>query len=164
MDIIKPPALFEKTDDKISIFLGGSIEMGKAEDWQQRLINDLADKSYADQLVLYNPRRDDWDSSWVQDPHEGPFRDQVTWELNYQSKADILVYYFCAETVSPITLLEFGIHHQDNPIVGLDTQYGRYGNMVLTCEYLGIPFKREWENFVSALDMRIHSLLSTKTA
>lgn len=162
MDIIKPPLLKEKADNQISIFLGGSIEMGKAEDWQNRLINALADKPYADQLVIYNPRRDDWDASWAQDPHEGPFRDQVTWELTYQSKSDILVYYFCAQTVSPITLLEFGIHHRDNPIVGLDPEYGRYGNMVLTCEYLNVPFKRTWDMFVSALDMRIHNILSQK--
>lgn len=162
MDIVKPPSLKEKTDDQISIFLGGSIEMGKAEDWQQHLTKTLANKPYADHLMLYNPRREDWDSSWSQDPHEGPFRDQVTWELNYQAKADILVYYFCAETVSPITLLEFGIHHQDQPIVGLDPHYGRFGNMILTCEYLGIPFKKSWDGFVSALDMRIHNLLATK--
>ncbi len=162
MQIVKAPTLKEKSDGKISIFLGGSIEMGKAEDWQQRLANDLSAKSYSDQLVLYNPRRDNWGADW-NDPHEGPFRDQVTWELTYQSKADILVYYFCAETVSPITLLEFGVHHQDNPIVALEEKYGRFGNMVLTCEYLGVPFKKTWESFTSALDMRIHALLSQKS-
>lgn len=46
------------------VFLAGSIEMGKASDWQQKLIDDLSD--LPDDLVLLNPRRKDWDSSWVQ--------------------------------------------------------------------------------------------------
>lgn len=41
------------------IFLAGSIEMGKAENWQKRIVDELSDKGY----TFFNPRRDDWDSS-----------------------------------------------------------------------------------------------------
>lgn len=37
-----------------TVFLAGSIEMGKAEMWQERLAKEVADMD----VVLYNPRRD----------------------------------------------------------------------------------------------------------
>ncbi len=45
------------------VFLAGSIEMGKAEQWQERIVAAL---SGAGDLVILNPRRDDWDDSWEQ--------------------------------------------------------------------------------------------------
>lgn len=41
------------------VFLAGSIEMGQAEQWQERVVHALSD---AGDLVILNPRRDDWDS------------------------------------------------------------------------------------------------------
>lgn len=54
-----------KAPNKISdaghtIFLAGSIEMGKAENWQDKVVRLLKDK----EVIIFNPRRDDWDSSW----------------------------------------------------------------------------------------------------
>lgn len=42
------------------VFLAGSIEMGQAEQWQERVVHALSD---AGDLVILNPRRDDW-GSW----------------------------------------------------------------------------------------------------
>ena len=57
-----------------TVFLAGSIEMGKAEMWQERLAAEVADMD----VVLYNPRRDDWDETWKQDPTPGTqFYEQV---------------------------------------------------------------------------------------
>ncbi len=161
MDVIKPPQDLSADEGKIKLFLGGSIEMGKAEDWQARLTDYLSSRSYADQLVIYNPRRDDWDSSWDQDPYdqEGPFREQVLWELRAQTQSDLLVYYFCAGTISPITLLEFGMFHQKQPIVGSSPDYNRFGNVAITCDYMNIPYSRDWERFISSLDARINQKL-----
>lgn len=56
-----------KSPEKLSnlgttVFLAGSIEMGKAIDWQTQIENKLKDKLSGDTIVtLYNPRRDDWD-------------------------------------------------------------------------------------------------------
>ena len=44
---------------KYNIFLAGSIEMGTAENWQERLVRELA----SEDVTIFNPRRDDWDSS-----------------------------------------------------------------------------------------------------
>lgn len=67
--IIKPPNPIPASTRRVrssmelpSVFLAGSIEMGKAENWQIHVENLL---EYTD-CVIFNPRRDDWDSSWVQ--------------------------------------------------------------------------------------------------
>jgi hypothetical protein len=61
------------------IFLAGSIEMGQAEQWQQRIVDAL---SGAGDLVILNPRRDDWDDSWQQRADDPQFSEQVSWELD----------------------------------------------------------------------------------
>ena len=60
-----------------SIFLAGSIEMGKAIDWQQEIVDLLKDED----VIILNPRRDNWDSSWIQSIDNPQFREQVEWEL-----------------------------------------------------------------------------------
>ena len=58
--VIKAPK--KLTNGGITVFLAGSIEMGKAVDWQTQIENELKDKLDGDTVVtLYNPRRDDWD-------------------------------------------------------------------------------------------------------
>jgi hypothetical protein len=60
-----------------TIFLAGSIEMGVAEQWQERVVAMLKDTPW----TLLNPRRDDWDDSWEQQIDFEPFYEQVSWEL-----------------------------------------------------------------------------------
>ena len=71
MHVIKP--LNSVKTSAFKIFLAGSIDMGKAEDWQTRVADLLKNKS----VILFNPRRDDWDSSWEQDIENINFRNQV---------------------------------------------------------------------------------------
>ncbi|MEM7798371.1 MAG: nucleoside 2-deoxyribosyltransferase domain-containing protein, partial [Chloroflexota bacterium] len=52
--VIKPPTPTASFISTPSIFLAGSIEMDKAEDWQSRLTASLSDLD----LVIFNPRRD----------------------------------------------------------------------------------------------------------
>jgi hypothetical protein len=47
------------------IFLAGSIEMGVAENWQTRVVGDMAKYDG----VILNPRRDDWDLSLILIPN-----------------------------------------------------------------------------------------------
>ena len=48
---------------RVSLFLGGSIEEGKAIDWQSDITNKL--QSY-DNLDIFNPRRDTWNTQTIQ--------------------------------------------------------------------------------------------------
>jgi len=155
--VVKPPVEI-KQDDRLSIFLGGSIEMGKAEDWQSRLANDLSE--YSDKIMLINPRRDDWDSSWVQDPTKGTkFHEQVDWELKGQLRhSDICVYYFSPETKSPITLMELGMMGTIDPynvIVCCPKEFYRYGNVVMFCKEIGVEYCESYEDFLEAIKTMI---------
>jgi len=136
-------------DESMSIFLGGSIDMGAAENWQVRLTNDLSD--YTD-LVLLNPRRDDWDSSWIQDPTPGTkFYEQVEWELECQEQADANLYYFTADSKAPITLLELGLFNGDNVIVCCPKEFYRYGNVKMVCDRYAMPMVETYDELLKLL-------------
>lgn len=113
------------------IFLCGSIEMGKAENWQNELFARL------EKGTVLNPRRDDWDSSWVQSVHNKKFREQVEWELKAQEEADVIAVHFDPSTKSPITLLELGLF-KDKCIVHCPEGYWRKGNVDIVCGRYGI--------------------------
>lgn len=134
-----------------SIFLGGSIEMGKAEDWQTKLTNDLK-KLNAGKVVVFNPRRDDWDSSWKQEIGNKQFNEQVTWELDYLDKADIVVLYFDPKTKSPITLMELGLHANDkNVVVCCPEGFFRKGNVDIVCKRFGIKLTETYDELLEYL-------------
>jgi hypothetical protein len=138
MKEIKAPHSIAKAEG-IKIFFAGSIEMGKAENWQATLTSDLAKFNG----TIFNPRRDDWDSSWVQTIKNKQFRQQVEWELNALEAADVIVFYFDPNTQSPITLMELGLHAGikqavDGPyktiIVCCPEGYFRKGNVDILCK------------------------------
>lgn len=154
---VKPPHDYDDDSDIFTIFLGGSIEMNRAELWQERIAADLI----GEDVVLLNPRRDDWDSSWAQDPTPGtPFHKQVTWELNAQDCADLLVYYFDPATISPITLLELGAYGYAEPealVVCCPPNYFRYGNVKIFCDRHGIDMVESYDELITYLKEAIHN-------
>ena len=125
--IIKPP---NKIKTGYSIFIAGSIEEGKAVDWQTKIEKALSKSD----IIIYNPRRDDWDSTWVQSIDNPQFRGQVEWELEAQEKATIIVMYFDPKTKSPISLLELGLFGKDRKmIVCCPKGFWRKGNVDVVC-------------------------------
>ena len=102
-NIFKAPEKLELQRTFPTVFLAGSIETGKAVDWQTEITNRL------DNVNIVNPRRDDWDSSWIQDISNPQFREQVEWEYDGIKKSDLVVFFFDPKTKSPITLLELGV-------------------------------------------------------
>ena len=83
MIVMKPPAPCDFPADVVSVFLAGSIEMGTAEDWQSSIAARLGDMD----IVILNPRRDDWDATWRQSVDDPQFRGQVEWELDGLDRA-----------------------------------------------------------------------------
>jgi hypothetical protein len=119
-----------------SVFLAGSIEMGAAEDWQQSLGDWLLTKNYN----VFNPRRKDWDSSWIQTYENPNFSQQVKWELNALEKADIIIMYLDPGTKSPISLLELGLHANSKKLwVVCPDGFYRKGNVEVVCSQYDIP-------------------------
>jgi len=96
-----------------TVFLAGSIEMGKAEKWQEKMIQ-MAEN---DDIIFFNPRREDWDETWNNNRYEGEMKQQIDWELYGLKTADVIVMYFDKNTSSPITLLELGLHAASRKII-----------------------------------------------
>lgn len=146
LTVSKPPNTVKYKLGFVNVFLAGSIEMGTAVDWQTRLTNDLRSTPY--DIHILNPRRDDWDSSWVQSIENNQFRTQVEWELNCLEKSNIIAMYFDENTKSPISLLELGLHVHDNKlIVYCPEKFYRKGNVDIVCKRFNIPVftsYKEW--------------------
>jgi len=125
-----------KAPNKISdaghtIFLAGSIEMNTAENWQDKVVRLLKDE---EDVIIFNPRRDDWDSSWVQSIENSQFREQVEWELRAMEHADKILMYFDPETKSPITLLELGLFANSRKLMVVCPEgFWRKGNVDIVC-------------------------------
>lgn len=118
-----------------SVFLAGSIEMGKAEDWQTKFTNAMNDLN----VWILNPRRDDWDSSWEQKKTNPQFREQVEWELAALEHATVIAMYFDPATMSPISLLELGLFAKfSTVIVCCPEGFWRKGNVDIVCEKYGV--------------------------
>lgn len=134
-----------------TIFLAGSIEMGVAENWQEELTRKL---SAADlDCVLLNPRRDDWDSSWVQSIDNPQFRGQVEWELIGLEECDLVALCFDPSTKSPISLLELGwlLGRRRRLIVCCPDGFWRKGNVEIVCRRYGAPLVHTRQEFVEQI-------------
>ncbi len=128
--MIKPPEKIPQNTGLPILFLAGSIEMGKAEDWQRYIGNELADLD----IIILNPRRDDWDSSWKQEIGNTQFRNQVEWELDGLDCADHIFFHFEPGSKSPITLLELGLYATSKKcLVHCPNGFWRKGNIDVVC-------------------------------
>lgn len=135
MTIFKPPTPLPEQSIVPAVFLAGSIEMNTAIDWQAR-VEELID-GY--ELNVFNPRRDDWDSSWKQNASEPNFVGQVTWELDALDLADYIIMYFDPATKSPISLLELGLYAMSGRLrVVCPEPFWRKGNVDIVCRRYGI--------------------------
>ena len=154
MTIVKPGddnLYYNSRDTKV--FLAGSIEMGAAEDWQKIVERVFKHK---DDLVIFNPRRDDWDSSWVQKESNEQFNYQVNWELDKLTEADIIFMYFAPDTKSPISLLELGLYADtEKMIVVCPDNFWRKGNVDIVCNRYGIPIYETLDKGIGALITRL---------
>jgi hypothetical protein len=134
--MLKPPTPLPPTLSQPSVFLAGSIEMGRAELWQDAIVDALRDEP----LTILNPRRDDWDASWEQSSANPQFVAQVAWELDAQEQAGLISMYFAPETYAPITLLELGLFAASGKLlVCCPPGYWRKGNVDVVCARYNIP-------------------------
>lgn len=149
MIVLQPPASLAQLDSSTpSLFLAGSIEMDAAPRWQDQLIAALADTD----VVVLNPRREAWDSSWEQRMSCEPFRGQVEWELEGLERASLTCFYFAAGTRSPISLLELGLlARSGRALVCCPEGFWRRGNVEIVCARYGIDLVED----LDALTVRL---------
>jgi hypothetical protein len=130
MQLFTAPDEF-KPNGKFTVFLAGSIEMGKAEDWQSSMIGSLAHYN----INILNPRRKEWDASWVQSRDNLQFYEQVKWELYGLGMSDLILMFLQPGTISPISLLELGLYAASGKmLVCCPDEFGRAGNVEIVCE------------------------------
>ena len=130
--IIKPPSPLQ---DGFSVFLAGSSELGNAGNWQTF----IEDKLSGTDILILNPRRENWDPSWLQSQTDPKFREQVEWKLSELEQANIIAMYFEPGTKSPVSLLELGLFaHTGRMIVCCPDGFWRKGNVDVVCERYGV--------------------------
>jgi hypothetical protein len=130
----------------IKVFIAGGIT--NCPDWQSTLISVLSKVDFGSEydVVLFNPRRKDFDTS---DPNAAA--EQITWEYNRLRDADIICFWFSKGSLNPIVLYELGMwgNSRDEPIViGCDSKYERKQDVIVQTS-LADPNKKVHASFVS---------------
>lgn len=132
------------------VFIAGSIEMGNAEPWQDKFNMFGPNKD----VLILNPRRDDWDNSIEQSVHNPYFHEQLKWEHLGLTLCDEVFFYFDPNTKSPISLLELGLVSEAGKEVTVCCPQGfwRKGNVDFIC----LKYKHK---MVDSIDEYIDTLI-----
>lgn len=139
------------------VFLGGSIEMDTAEPWQSHLVEAVSEYD----VVLLNPRRDNWLTHIEQRARDPEFSKQVNWELDALACSDAIVFYFDPATKSPITLMELGLFaksFQKTVLVCCPDGFWRKGNVEIVCQRYHLSLYNTFAELVSALKNTLERL------
>ena len=153
MQLVQPPTPLSTLSLEKAVFLAGSIDLGKSIDWQAQLALFLADSPG----ILLNPRRAQWDSSWLAEAAFPPFREQVEWELAAMEAAGMVAFYFAPESQAPVTLLELGLAARERKaVVCCPPGYWRKGNVEVVCEHYNIPMVTALEDLCQ--EIRTYSI------
>lgn len=123
MIYIEAPKRWNPSENKLnpdhkSLFVGGGIT--DCPNWQAKFIYGYF--GFDRKIVFLNPRRDKWPMG---DPAAA--YEQIEWEHAHLKTADAILFWFCAETIQPITLFELGRWSMSNKplFVGMDPDYSR---------------------------------------
>jgi hypothetical protein len=133
--------------------------MGKAQLWQDELTSNLCDMA----VTVLNPRRPDWNKEWKQEVSFSPFKEQVDWEMGYLELADVIALYFQPGTMSPISLLELGLHAASGKVVVCCPQkFWRKGNVEIACMRYGLTLVESFEELVKETRERLQKCLDAR--
>lgn len=145
MKVIEAPNQLD-INNQFSVFLAGSIEGDTAQKWQDIVIENLS----KDEVVVLNPRRVSWDTSWKQSITNSKFKEQVTWELTALERANMIIMYFDISTKSPISLLELGLFAKSGKlVVCCPDGFWRKGNVDIVCEHYGVTQVKDLEELIN---------------
>ena len=147
MRVITAPENYVKEAGDICVFLAGGIT--KCKEWQKDIISRLEGIKETDHLVVFNPRRDNFD---IKDPTAT--EKQIVWEFKMLEQCDIFSMYFCdSESDQPICFYELGRNiariqakyptsWQDRIIITVEPGFKRAKDVYLqTCLAMGTNYK-----------------------
>jgi hypothetical protein len=163
IDVITAPT--PRYGSNVRVFLGGSIDMGAARDWQSEVIQRAYDFENRD-ITFYNPRRNGVFSG-EQSIHNDAFATQVNWEMDRIQKCDIFLMFITAESKAPISLGEFyfalgnfldtdiPVADKTRIVVGVEPGFWRRGNIEVMCDRFSVPLLDNLDDVVYALESHI---------
>jgi hypothetical protein len=136
------------------VFLAGGIT--DCPDWQAIVVQELESSN----LILINPRRDDFDTS-----NKEMVKEQIRWEFKHLELAHTIAFWFPYETLCPITLYELGragALSYKNLIIGCHADYARKDDVIEQIALArpgmgGVRIQETFEDFIKAL--KFHSYL-----
>jgi len=142
-----------------SVFLAGSIEMGKARLWQDEMTQSLSDLN----VTVLNPRREDWNAEWKQETSFAPFKEQVDWEMDHLEAVDVIALYFQPGTMSPISLLELGLHAGSGKVIVCCPEgFWRRGNVQIVCMRYGLECVETFEELATKVRNRLEKCIEER--
>jgi hypothetical protein len=142
--ITAPDDIDYRYNKSTTVFLGGSIANGEVEDWQKETIEKF--RGYSNEhLTIFNPRRDDYDTSTIQTTENEYLVKQINWELDALEEADYVLIYFHPNTYAPISLLELGLHADSicKVVVCCPDDFYRQANVEIVCERYRVAFHKD---------------------
>lgn len=159
MTEFKPPNLLAIKNNKPCLGLFGSIEQGKATNWQKKVTE------YLDcyDLNICNSRREYWDDKWELEANNKAYNEQIVWELQALDVSNVQLFYFEPNTKSPITLTLFGMsaaQYRPDILVCCPNGYWRKGLIDILCKKYGIHQEDTLENLTSAAASRLREYYS----
>lgn len=141
--VITAPERVPETGYKV--YLAGAIDMGEADNWQERVIARLKN---IDNLVLVNPRRAHFTSDTE--------LEQIAWELDAMEAADLIMLWLPAASKAPISLLELGLYARSGKLrVGAEIGFYRMMNVALTASRYGVPLCYKLEELIDDLEVTL---------
>lgn len=155
--VLAPGRPSSDLNSRKSVFLAGPTYPTGEADWRETLTKALIELP----IVIYNPKRDEWDSTWVEDFSDSRWVEQVEWELGMQDKADVVVVFFHRATQTPVALLELGLCvRSGKAIVCAQDGYSKRGTVEAVCRRYGAKFVSSEEDMRDALMERLTQLIA----
>jgi hypothetical protein len=157
--VIMAPNPYTKTGP--TIFLSGSIDT-PPQTWQHKLttyLSSLSPSPFSIPLTVLNPHREDWDSTWVEDPSCQKFYQQTQWELEGMENADVIAVFLGKEAKAPISMMEMGLWARSGKcVVCCSKEFWKQGNVRVVCERYGVRVVETVEELGMAVVERLREV------
>lgn len=144
----------------IQVFLAGTIEMGKSRNWQEDAFQKIDIVCPESNVLVYNPRRLDFDAEQVQTIENPYMFSQIDWEMRLLEASNIILFNFEPNTVSPISIGELYMYAKDKTkqvIVHCPTGYLRKANIDYTCQRYGV---HQVDSYIELIDVAVYKIKS----
>ena len=140
-----------------SVFIGGTIDSGEAEDWQKKVIENL-NIPQLEHIIVFNPRINDWDYNIKETVNDDKFKKQVTWEQDGLEYSKYIFMNILDDSRSIISLSELGQYANSGKLmVVAGKNYFKRGNIEVLSKRFNFPL---FDKLESGLNHLINTLLS----